>query len=422
MTVAAASPSGTIVGALACQKNSYLKTLETQIISCVKQEEQQQQNGNLKSGKKAKAAAKEAAPPQEIWLVEFADSVLFPEDPIPIGFVQRQGLRCVAHSPQPVSPGTHVRQVVNWPRRWYHMQQHTGQHLLSAIMDTYDNLETLGWGMGREGEMNYVDLPRKPTPEEIKTIQDRCNEAVRENSFIKVETPEEVKHDKLPDDYDASQGVIRVINIEGIDRNPCCGTHLSQTSHISLILLHSTQSVHGKNCRLFFSAGDQAVRFATSAVSSVSSVARLLGCANDAGEVLSEATKTSQSLAELKKKEKKYLSEIAKYEGDRVRGLLQSGKSAWVYRADGGLDFLNKVIAEVKDVASQGVLVLASGEEKTAGPVVVIGEKTKVDETVGKIKEAVKEIKGGGGGNKWQGKVVSWRAGELEALKELVES
>ena len=63
-----------------------------------------------------------------------------------------------------------VRQEVDFHRRWDHMQQHTGQQLLSAIMNTYNNLETLSWGMGAEGEMNYVELPRKPTPEEIQEI------------------------------------------------------------------------------------------------------------------------------------------------------------------------------------------------------------------------------------------------------------
>jgi Ser-tRNA(Ala) deacylase AlaX len=57
-------------------------------------------------------------------------------------------------SPDPLPPGTHVRQAVSLARRWDDMQQHAGQHLLSAIMDTYDNLETLGWGMG---EISYVE-------------------------------------------------------------------------------------------------------------------------------------------------------------------------------------------------------------------------------------------------------------------------
>ena len=99
------------------------------------------------------------------------------------------------------------------------MQQHTGQHLLSAIMDTYDNLETLGWGMGVEGEMSYVELPRKPSQDEIQEIQDKCNEIIRENVKITVEIPIDAKAHTLPDDYDKEKGIVRVIKIGDIDSN-----------------------------------------------------------------------------------------------------------------------------------------------------------------------------------------------------------
>ena len=140
-------------------------------------------------------------------------------EPIPIESVQRQGLRCICLSPHPLGPGTLVRQDVNFQRRWDHMQQHTGQHLLSAIMDRYENLETLGWGMGAVNEMNYVDLPRKPSDEELQTIQDKCNDAIRQNIKITVETPENAASDTLPEDYDKDRGVVRVIKIGDLDSN-----------------------------------------------------------------------------------------------------------------------------------------------------------------------------------------------------------
>jgi misacylated tRNA(Ala) deacylase len=99
------------------------------------------------------------------------------------------------------------------------MQQHTGQHLLSAIMDTYPNLETVGWGMGSENEMSYIELPRKPSEEELHEIQEKCNAAIRDNLEIIVETPDNAKIDSLPDDYDKEKGVVRVIKIGNLDNN-----------------------------------------------------------------------------------------------------------------------------------------------------------------------------------------------------------
>ncbi len=116
--------------------------------------------------------------------------------------------------------GDHVRQEVNFKRRMDHMEQHTGQHLLSAIMNSYDNLNTLGWGMGSGDDMSYVDLPRQPTPEEMEEIQVRCNDAIAENLPVKVDAEDEVaKKEKLPGDYDRDKGVIRVISIGDLDRN-----------------------------------------------------------------------------------------------------------------------------------------------------------------------------------------------------------
>jgi misacylated tRNA(Ala) deacylase len=99
------------------------------------------------------------------------------------------------------------------------MQQHTGQHLLSAIMDTYDDLATLGWGMGAENEMSYVELPRTPSQEEIQDIQEKCNKTIRNNIGITVETSDNAKVDSLPVDYDKEKGVVRVVKIENLDAN-----------------------------------------------------------------------------------------------------------------------------------------------------------------------------------------------------------
>lgn len=160
-------------------------------------------------------------------------------DPIPITFVQRQGLHCVYHSPEPLPSGTPVRQDVNFRRRWDHMQQHTGQHLLSAIMDKYDNLETLGWGMGAGSDMSYVDVPRKPSEDEMQSIQERCNDAIRQNINITVVNPDNAKLDKLPNDYDKERGVIRVVKIGNLDAN----TYVHPISNVFLCRLTWTQQM-----------------------------------------------------------------------------------------------------------------------------------------------------------------------------------
>ncbi len=139
--------------------------------------------------------------------------------------------------------------------------------------------------------------------------------------------------------------------------------------------------------------------------------------------MISNVKRIQETTAESKRKEKRLLLDIAKREGDRVKAVVQTGKVAWVYHATEGLDFINMVVFEVKDtVRERGLVVLAAGEDKKGGPVVITGEKNSVEAFATKVQEVVAGIKGGGKGGRWQGKVIEWKEGELEALKLLVES
>ncbi|KAI5468129.1 Threonyl/alanyl tRNA synthetase [Mariannaea sp. PMI_226] len=429
------SPQSQILGALACQRDSYLRTLESEVVSCVKfsPPENKQQNGPKK-----KKNATEVVPASDVWLIEFSDSVLFPEgggqpcdygslvlledplsEPIPVRCVERQGLRSVCHVRQPLEPGTKVRQEIDFLRRWDHMQQHTGQHLLSAVMDTYQNLDTLGWGMGTDGGMNYIDLPRKPSSAEIQAIQNRCNQLIRDNVSISVHAPNSTDTDGQ---VDQEKGLVRVISIGDLDHNACCGTHLSQTSHISLILLHHTQPIHSTNCRLFFSVGDRAIKISAESINALRLVAKTLSSPNDPDEIVAGVKRVADTAAEMKRQERKLLSEIAMYEGHRIKEQLKSGENAWVYRASGNLEFLNMIVSEVKDEAKDhGVVILAAGEGQSGGPLVVVGEKDLVSAIVKKVQDIIPSVKGGGKGEKWQGKVVEWQKGNVDSLRALIE-
>lgn len=371
-----ATTTPAIVGALQCQKNSYLQTLETEVVSCEEfvPPKAAQQNGKSKTKKSTdptKGLEHGDATTSKTWLIELADSVLFPEgggqhtdhgtlttlkedsqEEIPISNIQRHGLRCIHFSPTPLTPGTPVRQTVNFPRRWDLMQQHTGQHLLSAVMDSMD-LPTLGWSMGQPGEMNYVELPRKPTDSELQTIQQKCNEKIRQSIPITVETPAGKESDSLPSDYDKEKGVVRFIKIGDMDYNACCGTHLQNSSHINVILLHHTQSVRGTNGRLFFTAGDRAIKMATESINGLRSIAVSLSASSAPADVAAGVQRLGDQVSEARKKEKKMLAEIAKFEGERIKSHLESRESAFSYRATDGLDFINLVVFEIKDVVKE---------------------------------------------------------------------
>jgi len=125
---------------------------------------------------------------------------------------------------------------------------HTSQHLLSALLETRLNLPTLSWSLTTSPTPCYVELGRSMTVNEISSIQDEANRLVFEgrqvhveveeldmaNGVPKLESGREVGRG-LPSDY--TGGVKRVVVIDGVDRNPCCGTHLPSLHNLQLFLL-----------------------------------------------------------------------------------------------------------------------------------------------------------------------------------------
>ncbi|CAE6529264.1 unnamed protein product [Rhizoctonia solani] len=439
-----------IVGDLACQQNSYVYELQTKVVSCVEVTASKADTKRIKKNKEKDPKPDSTVNGAEgkLWEVECEDSILFPEgggqptdhgtlttvdepnDPIPITTIQRHGLRAVLFSPRLLAPGTVVTQRVDARRRMDHMQQHTGQHLLSAIMDAYPGLETLAWSMGasivgdnvagedRTPNMNYVELGRKPTGAEISEIQDKCNQLVMQNKPITVSTPHDAIQDWLPSDYDKENGIVRIITIEGVDENPCCGTHLSQISHIGPILLHHTQPIRGTNTRLFFSCGSRAIALATSSLRATRYLSATLSSGSTPSELNARATQVTNSLRDALRAKRKLEAEIASYLAAKV----VRDCSTWVHRADVGLDFLMDVVAAIPPESLPGVLVLAAGSGGEGGSVLIVGSDTdRVQSIAPKAVAAVKSLKGGGKGVRWQGKVQVWEKGNLDALEKIAK-
>ncbi|KAG8708916.1 hypothetical protein FRC09_000970 [Ceratobasidium sp. 395] len=439
-----------IVGELACQQNSYASDLQTTVVSCVEVVSTKADTKRTKKNKERDQQSQAATTGEtKLWEIECEDSILFPEgggqptdhgtlttleepnDSIPVTTVHRHGLRAIIFSPRPLAPGTAIIQRVNSHRRMDHMQQHTGQHLLSAIMDIYPGLETLGWSMGAStfiGEnvdqgtvvnMNYVELGRKPTDIELSEIQEKCNEIVRQNRPITISTPFDAKHDSLPSDYDKEQGVVRVVTIDGVDANPCCGTHLSQTSHIGPILLHHTQSIRGTNTRLFFTCGDRAISLATSSIRATRTIAGALSSGTSPVELSTRVAQVTTSLRDTLRAKRKLETEIAQY----MAANIVRENSTWLHRADATLEFLMDVVAAIPPAELPAALVLVTGAGTEGGSVLIVGKEAgRVQAVAAKATTAVKNLKGGGKEARWQGKVVSWEKGNIDILEELARS
>jgi alanyl-tRNA synthetase len=163
---------------------------------------------------------------------------------------------------KPLAVGTKVEGHIDWQRRFDHMQQHTGQHLLSAIFLRELQLPTVSFHLG--DSLSTIDLAGGPLAHHsLERMERLCNEIAAEDRPISmryVTRPEaesmlaagELR--KLPE----RSGDIRLVEIEGIDRNACGGTHLRSTGQIGALLLRGTEKV-SRGVRVQFVCGLRAV-------------------------------------------------------------------------------------------------------------------------------------------------------------------
>eukprot|EP01054_Gregarina_sp_Poly1_P005038 Gregarina_sp_Poly_1__5037@NODE_266_length_10382_cov_507_901212_g232_i0_p5_GENE_NODE_266_length_10382_cov_507_901212_g232_i0NODE_266_length_10382_cov_507_901212_g232_i0_p5_ORF_typecomplete_len416_score55_73tRNAsynt_2c/PF01411_19/2_1e10tRNA_SAD/PF07973_14/3_5e06_NODE_266_length_10382_cov_507_901212_g232_i077398986 len=162
--------------------------------------------------------------------------------------------------------GSTVQGHVDWERRFSHMQQHTGQHLLTALLLKYYQVDTVSVHIG---QTSYVDLDNydRFNSKHFRDFEKLMAEAVFQDIAVSVEYEDE-KNGTDPSTPERTRAVpsqkqihgrLRHIVIENIDRNGCCGTHVRRTGEIGPLLIHSIQKYKGGS-RLHYSLGLRCVK------------------------------------------------------------------------------------------------------------------------------------------------------------------
>lgn len=224
----------------------------------------------------------------------------------------------IAHilaSPAPPSPDT-VHGEIDWARRFDHMQQHTGQHLLSAIFaDTY-KLETVSVHFG--AETSTLDLDTESLPQKTLLAAERlANIAVAEPRAVVVsfEDAATVTGLRKPP---PREGELRVVTIDALDRSACGGTHVRSTAEIGSILLRRTERVR-KTTRVEFICGLRVIRTARADYELTSALALSLGVAP--AELIAKTQSQAEELRAAQSARREAASEL---DGYRARELFDS--------------------------------------------------------------------------------------------------
>ena len=178
---------------------------------------------------------------------------------IPVLDAQKRDGRIVHTLERAVLPGR-AHLSLDWPRRFDHMQQHTGQHLLTAVAQDRCGWETIAFHLGPVTCDIELATPRI-SPKQMADLEEAVAVEIRAARPVHARrvspeayAAEKVRSRGLPEGH---QGDIRLVEIAGLDLNTCGGTHLRGTAELELVKLLGTEPIRG-GTRLFFAAGRRA--------------------------------------------------------------------------------------------------------------------------------------------------------------------
>jgi alanyl-tRNA synthetase len=310
--------------------------------------------------------------------------------------------------------------AVDWPRRFDHMQQHTGQHLLSAVLAELTGAATVSVHFGRDVSTLDLDTASLP-PAQIAEAELRANRIVTENRPVEVsfeEARSAAGLRKAPD----REGTLRIVTIRDLDRSACGGTHVRATGEIGPILIRGLERVR-KTLRLEFLCGERAVRRARADHDLLAGLAAGQSAALEELPALFAAQREEIGAATAARRELE-----AAVAGYRARELYEAasptgrGLRLIVQREDAGPPDRLRALAFAVSALPRGVLLGATREP--AGVILAAADDSGVD--AGKLlKASLAQAGGRGGGNSRlaQGSVPSADALEraVHALTAAVE-
>lgn len=151
--------------------------------------------------------------------------------------------------------GVEVEGRVDWTRRFDHMQQHTGQHVLSAAFDKVCGARTESFHLGTSAAT--IDLGREVSAAQIAAAEDEANRVVWEDRPVTIRFATTDEAAKLPLRKEpARTGPLRLIGVEDFDLSACGGTHVSRTGAIGIIAITGSEKVRG-GTRIEFLGGNR---------------------------------------------------------------------------------------------------------------------------------------------------------------------
>jgi alanyl-tRNA synthetase len=305
----------------------------------------------------------------------------------------------IVEDPAPaLQPGAAVHGTIDWARRFDHMQQHTGQHVLSAAFDRLFGIRTVSFHLGAVG--STIDLAREATVSEIAAAESEANRIVWEDRPVAIRYASAEEAARMPLRKESVRGgTLRLIDVEGFDLSACGGTHVARTGGIGLIAVAAWERFKGGQRIEFLCGGRVLDRWRVLRDTVTGSVRQL--------SVLPEELPAAIERLQVDAKEQKRMigalqTDLARYRADEIAAAaetvtLKSGSARLVARSiDGDANVLKSLASAIAAKSGYVVVLISTSQPALAA----VARSADVDVSAQQILTALTSAFGGRGGGK----------------------
>jgi alanyl-tRNA synthetase len=295
---------------------------------------------------------------------------------------------------RPLAAGARVHGEIDWTRRLDHMQQHTGQHVLSAAFDRVHGVRTVSFHLGADD--STIDLARDVTAGEIDRAEAEANRIVWENRPVTVRFVDEAEAARLPLRKEpVRSGELRLVEVADFDLSACGGTHVPATGVIGLIAVAGWERFKG-GTRLTFVCGGRALRSLGRLRDVVTAATRLLSVS--AADLAATIERLQAGERESARELRRLREDLARYQAAGYRdGAETIGGLRGVLSHEPGRDAASLKALATAVVSEPGLVAVLVGDGRPA-PVVVARSADAPVDAVALIQALAGQFGGRGGG------------------------
>jgi len=291
-----------------------------------------------------------------------------------------------------------VKCFISWERRFDFMQQHLGQHILSACLLDKFNASTIASHLGSTS--STIDVDKILTVSQIDEAVSYANDIIFENIYVDIlyPTKSELKKLSIKKPVTKIGEQIRIVKISDLDINPCCGVHPKSTLEVQIIKVIKFEK-HKTGTRIEFLCGKRGIQDSFKNDKFTSTVCSKLHCNSE--DALLQIEKLSQDFSKLSAENRALKSEIADYEikemienCDKINGI-NIVKSIY---SDTDLKHVNLIATKL--VAHENVIVLFGVKSEDRATLIFMCSKNlNIISMNTLLKDAITLIDGKGGGS-----------------------